>query len=165
MNEAIIHNWNDVVQNEDEVYHLGDFCFRGPNDAEAFVSRLKGKKYLIRGNHDHNPVVKRLTKHFIWIKDVYLLTVQDFNPRAPKISSSVYRGTNQMIWLSHYPHLSWPSQHYGVWHLFGHSLGKSITASTALAIDVGVDCWNFTPISYEQIKQVMLTEKEYPPQI
>ena len=29
MNKALIDNWNSVVSNEDTVYHLGDFCWKG----------------------------------------------------------------------------------------------------------------------------------------
>lgn len=50
MNEYIIHRWNDVVRDEDTVYHLGDFCFSKGNIRLA--GRLKGRKLLILGNHD-----------------------------------------------------------------------------------------------------------------
>ena len=53
MNEAIIKKWNDKVKQDDEVYILGDFCFDNQgNKATAFLKRLNGKKYLIKGNHD-----------------------------------------------------------------------------------------------------------------
>lgn len=50
MNEYIIHRWNDVVRDEDTVYHLGDFCFG--KDNIRLAGRLKGRKLLILGNHD-----------------------------------------------------------------------------------------------------------------
>lgn len=31
MDETIISNWNDVVQERDECYFLGDFCFNKKN--------------------------------------------------------------------------------------------------------------------------------------
>ena len=52
MNEAIIKNWNNIVSNEDTIYHLGDFALGTKESIIDIVNRLNGKKYLIRGNHD-----------------------------------------------------------------------------------------------------------------
>lgn len=52
MNEDIIKNWNEVVTDEDIIYHLGDFALGSKDDFEKITKRLKGKKILIRGNHD-----------------------------------------------------------------------------------------------------------------
>lgn len=48
--EALIERWNGLVQSQDIVFHLGDFCFGKRNIAIA--SRLNGNKRLIMGNHD-----------------------------------------------------------------------------------------------------------------
>ena len=50
MNKSIINNWNSIVDKDDIVYHLGDFLL-GDNISD-FVSKLNGKIYLVRGNHD-----------------------------------------------------------------------------------------------------------------
>ena len=53
MHEVIMKNWNDRVTNGDIVYILGDISLRGKNeDLIAFVARLKGRKVLVKGNHD-----------------------------------------------------------------------------------------------------------------
>ncbi len=49
MNECIADNWNDLVGDNDIVYHLGD-VFLG--EGWRILKRLKGKKHLILGNHD-----------------------------------------------------------------------------------------------------------------
>ncbi len=52
MNNYIIEKWNSRVRKNDEVVILGDFSMaKGPETNEV-LSRLKGKKYLIVGNHD-----------------------------------------------------------------------------------------------------------------
>lgn len=56
MNEAIINNWNNVVKDRDAVYHLGDIALCSDELLTAIIKRLKGKKYLIRGNHDSRSV-------------------------------------------------------------------------------------------------------------
>jgi calcineurin-like phosphoesterase family protein len=155
MNETLINNYNALVKPEDETYFLGDFSFGGANASEEIVKRLKGKKYLIRGNHDHKHVIKRITPYFIWVKDVYQLTVQDTNTDAPDTHMSVYPHNNQMIWLSHYPHVTWPQEHYGTLHLHGHSHGGLPDDPTKRRLDVGVDCFNYKPVSYETIKELM----------
>lgn len=53
MNEAMIDNWNEVVKDNDHVWHLGDVCMGQSSGAHnALLRRLKGKKRLVVGNHD-----------------------------------------------------------------------------------------------------------------
>ncbi len=53
MHAEIVRKWNSKVTNGDTVYILGDMSMRGKNeDLIALVAILKGKKVLIRGNHD-----------------------------------------------------------------------------------------------------------------
>ena len=51
MDETLIANWNDKVTNGDAVYILGDLIWE-KSDPISYLSRLKGKKHLILGNHD-----------------------------------------------------------------------------------------------------------------
>ncbi len=50
MNGEIVNRWNSVVKEEDEVYVLGDFGAAGQE--ALMLSRLKGRKFLVKGNHD-----------------------------------------------------------------------------------------------------------------
>lgn len=51
--EALVAAWNAVVRPDDIVWHLGDFAHKFRLDYAALVfSRLKGRKRLVRGNHD-----------------------------------------------------------------------------------------------------------------
>ncbi len=47
--KAMINRWNDIVTDQDHVWHLGDFTM-GNN--LSIVQHLKGHKRLILGNHD-----------------------------------------------------------------------------------------------------------------
>ena len=49
-NEEIIRRWNAKVTKNDNVWHLGDFCF-GKHNLEI-AARLNGTKRLVMGNHD-----------------------------------------------------------------------------------------------------------------
>ena len=50
MDEALVDNWNSVVKDGDTVYHLGDVAIN--RKALSTLGRLKGRKILIKGNHD-----------------------------------------------------------------------------------------------------------------
>lgn len=52
MDEALVRNWNAVVTREDSVWVLGDVSLCGAGRTRALVSRLKGEKHLVIGNHD-----------------------------------------------------------------------------------------------------------------
>ena len=63
MNETMIDRWNATVHDRDIVYHLGDVYFdkASSQDIETILSRLKGRKRLVLGNHDNakSPVLQR----------------------------------------------------------------------------------------------------------
>ena len=52
MNKKIIENWNRTVTNADKIYILGDFVWGNEVHWLDTVPKLKGKKILIKGNHD-----------------------------------------------------------------------------------------------------------------
>lgn len=53
MNKTLIANWNNVADDGDTIYHLGDvFGFDKTNNA-GFIYALKGHKILLPGNHDY----------------------------------------------------------------------------------------------------------------
>jgi calcineurin-like phosphoesterase family protein len=50
--KSIIENWNNLVDMDDDVYHLGDIML-GDNDyGLSCLKQLKGRIHIIRGNHD-----------------------------------------------------------------------------------------------------------------
>jgi calcineurin-like phosphoesterase family protein len=69
MHEYMITKWNSVVKDNDYVYHLGDVTFQYHNGFNELMSRLKGQKRLIIGNHDKiwNPALQRwFVKAELW---------------------------------------------------------------------------------------------------
>lgn len=60
MDEHMVECWNDTVNNDDIIYHLGDVYF---GQGHEVLPRLKGRKRLILGNHD-NGKDQNLLKHF-----------------------------------------------------------------------------------------------------
>ncbi len=52
MNNAIIYNWNSVVEPDDEVYILGDVMLGDNAEGLRLLKQLKGHTHIILGNHD-----------------------------------------------------------------------------------------------------------------
>ena len=74
MNEALIKKWNAKVSGSDTVYIIGDMFFRCADPA-AILSRLKGKKILVVGNHDSSWMDKvDLKKYFLEVVDFKVIT-------------------------------------------------------------------------------------------
>ena len=55
--------------------------------------------------------------------------------------------------------ITWNASHRGSWQLFGHVHGglnnKGQIKHSPQSLDVGVDCHNFTPLSYQQVKDLI----------
>jgi calcineurin-like phosphoesterase family protein len=163
MDNTLIHNWNAVVRPEDTVYHLGDFAVGG-GPAAPYLRRLNGTIYFCLGNHDKR---LRFIKAYLDIE----LELQDhfagsyLNDDKVKFGIPYLREVTvekQEIVLCHYAMKVWNGSHKGSWQLYGHSHGTLPDDPNALSCDVGVDCWNYFPVSMEQLRDKMKT-KTYKP--
>lgn len=134
--EALVERWNAAVRPEDTVWHLGDFCYRCPEArARQIFSRLNGRRFLVRGNHD------KVGSRLPWdgpVVDVAHVVDRNFD------------GSPQGLFLSHYAHRVWARMHRGDIHLYGHSHGR--LPGTAASTDVGVDCFDFRPVTLAEIR-------------
>jgi calcineurin-like phosphoesterase family protein len=147
MDEILVRRWNEKVGPEDLVYHLGDVALLPPAKLRPLLDRLNGRIFLITGNHEN--VALACADRFDWIKPYYELTLDD-----PDAS----RGKRHIM-LFHYAMRVWNASHYGTWHLYGHSHGDLPNDDTSLSIDVRVDCHNFYPLSYQDVKAIMARKK------
>lgn len=103
MHETILQNWNERVTNGDYVYILGDISMRGKSeDLSAFVSKLKGRKVLVQGNHDD-------------VSDYRYQQLFDEICDYKEIYDSVKTEKYGLV-LCHYPIFSWKNM--------GHQKGK-----------------------------------------
>ena len=107
MHSTVKDKWNAKVTNGDTVYILGDLAMRGTQeDLIAFVSTLKGRKVMVKGNHDD-------------IKDLRYKQLFDEICDYKEISDTL-DGKNVKLVLCHYPILMWRDQHRGSILLYGH---------------------------------------------
>lgn len=147
MNERIIANWNEIVSEDDIIFHLGDFCLGGAAEWTRLLDRLNGKIYLIMGNHDRKNIR------------------QGFMDRFEHVAMQMHIEVGkQRIYLNHYPFLCFEGGYKDVWQLFGHvHTRKTNTGIDAGRLqylyptqyDVGVDNNNFAPVSFEQVKRII----------
>jgi calcineurin-like phosphoesterase family protein len=144
MNTVLTENWNSIIKPEDTIYHLGDFAFKSKNGCKEILKHLNGNIVLIKGNHDNSDTLKAFRSFNFPIYDYLELDVSD-----EEIG-------NQTICLFHYPILFWRGKAMGTWHLFGHMHGSYHDSRLHIAqIDVGVDAWDFKPVSFDQIKTII----------
>lgn len=52
MDEYMISRWNEVVNPEDTLYHLGDVYIGSSKRRDYVLPQLNGNKHLLIGNHD-----------------------------------------------------------------------------------------------------------------
>lgn len=135
----LIDRWNSVVGKGDIVWHLGDFSYRGGGKLAKRVFReLNGSKHLIVGNHDNAAV-----------RDLGWSSVRDY-------ADIVVEG--QRIIAFHYGMRVWPSMRHGAVQLYAHSHGR--LPGNRQSLDVGVDCWDFRPVTWPEIRSRLDTLPE-----
>lgn len=149
MHETMIRRWNRVVRPKDEVFIVGDFLYKGiAQEANELLRRLRGRKYLIRGNHEkylNQPEFD--TALFEWVKDYH-----------------TFKENKQQYVLFHYPILEWKGYFRDSILIYGHvhNNNSAYFAKTLgpNAVIVGADMLDFTPISQTQILELVAKRKQ-----
>jgi len=148
MDEILIENWNSKVKDTDVVYVLGDFALpKGENgwgDLNSYIEQLRGKKFFVLGDHDGN---------------IQALRFIGYKINKPHSIINIIVGKHN-ICLCHYPIARWCKSHYGSWHLYGHCHGGF--QNVGKSFDVGVDCHNYSPISFEEVAELMKNRPDNP---
>jgi len=149
MNEQLIKRWNRKVSKGDDVYIIGDVAVCDAREAAKHLSCLNGNKLLVAGNHDRRNIKnKEFKKQFGWIKDLYIAKIPDTDAHDDL----------QRIFMFHYACRTWDKCGWESWHLYGHSHGNLPERDDMLSLDVGVDSHNYEPLSYNEVKQIMLAK-------
>lgn len=141
MNEAIIENFNEVMDWTDKLYILGD-CFLNDNkEGMKLMARLPGEKYIIYGNHDTDTRQTLMGEKFHCLGHAHL---QKFG--------------GYTFYLSHYPTIT---SNYDVdkplkrrvINLCGHShtQDKFCDWDKGLIYHVELDCQGMYPVPLETV--------------
>jgi len=140
--KTIINNWNSIVNDEDDIFFLGDFALTYPSYAENLMLQLQGNKYFIKGNHDKKDILKLYQKYGTYLGELKEIEIN-----------------NQKIVLCHYAMLVWNRSHHGTWHLHGHSHHSLPIDKNSLRLDVGINGWDYIPISFGKVKEELSRRK------
>ena len=138
MHATIVSNWNAKVWDTDTVYIAGDFFLGSIDDTIAFLKLLKGKKVLIRGNHD-------------WARNVKAFKQQGYPVYK---SFALQYGESDRIWVQHRPPREDHPDPLVKVILCGHvheRWRRRWTPNGTPIINVGVDVWGFTPHTYYEL--------------
>lgn len=143
MNDAIVKNYNDIVDVDDDVYVLGDCMLNDNETGIKLIKSLKGKIHIILGNHDSQA---RMNLY----KDCYNVVEMCY--------ATVIRYNGYMFYLSHYPsicgnHDADKPLHRKVINLCGHThtADKFADWDKGLIYHVEVDAHNCTPVLLDNI--------------
>lgn len=129
MDEALVANWNSVVDDRDRVYLLGDVCIN--RKAIATLYRLKGRKVLVKGNHD-------------------IFNMSDYAPHFDDIRAYVVKKAHdgRKVIMSHIPIHPDSVGRFGV-NIHGHLHAGKIDDDRYIC--VSVEHTNFTPLDLNTI--------------
>jgi calcineurin-like phosphoesterase family protein len=155
MDRTLIDHWNARVQDDDEVYHLGDLTLAGLAHTQHLIRQLKGRIYLLGDPYHHDGSwLRHLLK-----ENAQLISRSDqpVTILPPLHVLSLPHPWNGGLFVSlvlcHFPLASWHRMSRGSWHLHGHNHGR--TQRDFLCYDVGVDNNDYAPVSLPQITEIM----------
>lgn len=132
MNEYMIKKWNSVISNKDTIYHVGDFAWGNFEAVQAILSRLNGRKILIKGNHDEH-------KSDTWWKRAGFDDV---------ISGGIIK--DKFYFITHEP--MYMNEHMPYVNIHGHLHSQEYKSSQYF--NVSVELHDYTPILWNTIKEI-----------
>ena len=141
MNEAIIKNFNEVMDWSDTLYILGDCFLNNNEEGMKLMRRLPGKKYIIYGNHDTDTRQTLMGEEFNCLGYAHMRKFCGYN-----------------FYLSHYPTLTYNHDiekplKRKVINLCGHTHTKDkfYDWDKGIIYHVELDAHNNFPVSIETI--------------
>lgn len=137
--ETIIANWNRIINDDDDVYILGDLILGDNDEGIEKLKRLKGKLHIIYGNHCTDTRKNRYSELPNLVEASY---------------ATMLRYGKWNFYLSHYPTIVGGIHNTKdkLWNLCGHSHTKDrFTDMEYKAYHVELDCHNNMPISIDDI--------------
>lgn len=166
MNDTLISNWNDIVTNEDHIYVLGDFSM-SINSMVEITPKLNGTKYLIPGNHDichsyhkKSRILEKRENQIKRYEDMGWNVLQEQETiLIYGVKFNVCHHPIEMVTEYDDKYKKWRPIDDGRPLLCGHIHQHWKTKRTAqgtLMINVGVDVWDFKPVSQKQISNLYL---------
>lgn len=153
MHGVLITNWNKKVQPQDTIVIAGDLALCTFKEFEPIATQLNGKKILVQGNHDHYSKGQYEKLGF----DVYQELVMNLCGHRVRISHFPYAPTAEQRLTCFPSELRFlerrPPRVEGEFLIHGHTHMKIREEDNR--IHVGVDAWNYSPVSLREIESIL----------
>jgi calcineurin-like phosphoesterase family protein len=151
MNAHIVGNINEVVGQDDILFHLGDWSFGGFEQIEIFRNQIVCKNvHIITGNHDHHIENNRENCQSLFS------SVNKYLNLNVKWSNGHAGHNDQRFALMHFPIASWDNMARGAIHLHGHvHFEPNVRIGKGKMMDVGVDGNALYPIEMRTVLSMM----------
>lgn len=153
--EYIKAEWNSKVSKDDYVFILGDVLWGSQaSRLKAMSKSLNGNICIVMGNHDKEKTADGVSGSNF---DCFYSYSRSDYIRCKRASTD----TDVLIFMSHYPAITWPQKGRGSIMLHGHvhgSLDEFNEQSEDLRVDVGLDgkLANMHILSFDDVYEYML---------
>lgn len=146
MNKTIIRNYNKRIKEEDEVWFLGDLTMGNDQyKLQNIIDNLKGTKHLVLGNHDKLRPWQYLEVGFSSVHTNTSIQIGDGS-----------RNGDREYFLIHDPALiQVPNSLAICGHIHNHWVKMKSKKLNTVMVNCGVDCWEFSPVSVEEIIKII----------
>ena len=143
MHQHFVTNHNQLVNENDEVWVLGDVCMMSPEfvgRVRKQVEKFNGEKHLVFGNHDEWKARTYLHAGFLTLHSAFWFEHEGytFYMRHDPAEYAVIQNDPKAIMLCGHIH-----------QLFQHLLPAK------RVINVGVDAWDLKPVSFDDILSLL----------
>lgn len=174
MHEDFIKRYNSVVPQDGVCIWVGDCFFFGKTKSREIMDRLNGSKVLVLGNHDWKPA-HMYNVGFDFVCNYMEMYIAG-HPVKIKHYPSKWSGSKLYNWLrldffakyfgrggKLFPLVNWRKPRYfdrypepdGRWLIHGHTHSDEKMDLERKTIHVGVDAWDYTPVSYREIERII----------
>jgi calcineurin-like phosphoesterase family protein len=151
MNAHLVGNINEMVGQDDVLFHLGDWSFGGFEQIELFRNQIVCKNvHIVTGNHDHH-----IEKNHEGCQNLFS-SVNKYLDLIVKWSNGHAGNDEQRFALMHFPIASWDNMARGAIHLHGHvHFNPNRRIGIGKMMDVGCDGNGLYPIEMREVLSIM----------
>lgn len=167
--EALIAHHNAMVRHDDDItWFLGDYALGDRDRGLGYLSRMRGRKFLVTGNHDACwPGTTGGYKHIArYMAAGFEVVVPYARIKLPPLRPGE---AGQKVWLSHFPYdgdSHGADRHSGArlrdegeplihGHVHDEYTSRLSAATGAVQVNVGVDRWFYFPAPATEVARVV----------
>jgi len=161
MDATIIRNWNERVKDEDTVFLLGDFCFKGTkkgvivgeggvNSFKYYEEQLNGKIIYLKGNHDNNNKTNAIIEN---------ITIKHGGRQINLVHRPIHAKQGMLNLVGHV-HQNWLFRYYETTVTAKGNISVLVEDKKTPLINVGVDRHNFYPVNIQEILSILAKEEK-----